>query len=85
MQMQMSDADEQSIEEHMIKLKGKSSMTQYIISKPIKWGFKACLSFASETGYAYHFKLYLGKKENTEELGIAEGVVLDLRKGLKNL
>ena len=32
----MSDADEQSIDEHMIKFKGKSSMKQYIKSKPIK-------------------------------------------------
>ncbi len=39
---------------------------------------------ASKTGYAYHFELYLGKRKNTEELGIGEGVVLGLSEGLKN-
>jgi len=36
----LSNDKEQSIDEHMIKFKGRSGMKQYIKSKPIKWGFK---------------------------------------------
>ena len=43
----------QSIDEHMIKFKGQSSIKQYIKSKPIKWGFKAWMRCASSTGYAF--------------------------------
>ena len=35
----LSNDIEQSIDEHMVKLKGRSGMKQYIKSKPIKWGF----------------------------------------------
>ena len=31
---------EQSLDEHMVKFKGRSGMKQYIKSKPIKWSFK---------------------------------------------
>ena len=36
----ISNDSEQSIDEHMVKFKGRSGMKQYIKSKPIKWGFK---------------------------------------------
>ena len=36
----LSNDSEQSIDEHMVKFKGRSGMKQYIKSKPIKWGFK---------------------------------------------
>ena len=39
-QAAMSDADQQSIDEHMTKFKGRNSCKQYIKNKPIKWGFK---------------------------------------------
>ena len=39
-QSAMSNPSIQSIDEHMIKFKGRSSMKQYIKSKPIKWEFK---------------------------------------------
>ena len=39
-QSAMSNSSMQSIDEHMIKFKGRSQMKQYIKSKPIKWGFK---------------------------------------------
>ena len=73
----------QSIDEHMIKFKGRSSMKQYIKSKPIKWGFKAWMRCASSTGYAYHFELYTGKAASSN-LPVGESVVLRLVEGLKN-
>ena len=36
----LSNANEQSTDEYMVKFKGCSGMKQYIKSKPIKWGFK---------------------------------------------
>ena len=36
----MSDAEKQSIDEHMTKFKGRMSCKQYMKNKPIKWGFK---------------------------------------------
>ena len=36
----LSNDSEQSIDEHMVKFKGRSGMKQYIKSKPVKWGFK---------------------------------------------
>ena len=53
----VSNDDSQSIDEHMVKLKGRSSMKQLVKDKPIKWGFKFWLCCASETGYLYQFDL----------------------------
>jgi len=77
-----SDEPEQSIDEHMTKFKGRSSMKQYIKSKPIKWGFKWWFRCASSSGYLYEFDLYLGRKKNSE-LNLGEGVVLTLSEKLK--
>ena len=49
----VSNGDSQNIDEHMVKFKGRSSMKQFVKSKPIKCGFKFWYSCASETGYLY--------------------------------
>ena len=36
----LSNSPVQSVDEHMCKFKGRSSMKKYIKNKPIKWGFK---------------------------------------------
>ena len=36
----LSNSPFQSVDKHMHKFKGRSSMKQYIKNKPIKWGFK---------------------------------------------
>ena len=79
----LGDDSTQSIDEHMIKFKGRSSMKQYIKSKPIKWGFKAWMRCASSTGYAYHLELYTGKAANNNA-PVGESVVLRLVEGLKD-
>ena len=63
----VSDDCTQSIDEHMVKFTGRSSMKQYVKNKPIKWGFKFWFLCANKTGYLYQLDLYLGKKEKTEE------------------
>jgi len=77
-----SDEAEQSIDEHMTKFKGRSSMKQYVKLKPIKWGFKWWFRCASSTGYLYQFDLYLGKKTITE-VNLGESVVLFLSEKLE--
>ena len=78
----MSDADRQSIDEHMTKFKGRNSCKPYIKNKPIKWGFKWWCRCSSTTGYLYEFNLYLGKKEKTE-IGLGESAVLNLSQKLE--
>ncbi|GFQ96506.1 chimeric ERCC6-PGBD3 protein [Trichonephila clavata] len=83
-QKAMNNSKRQSIDEHMIKVKGHNLMKQYIKDKPIKWGFKMWCRADSSTGYLFEFDLYTGKKMNTEvELG--ESVVLSLTEQLKGL
>ena len=57
----------QSIDEHIVKYTGWSSMKQYLKNKPFTWGFKFWFRCASKTGYLYRLDLYLGKKEKREE------------------
>ena len=59
----MSDAERQSIDEHMTEFKGRKSCKEYTKNKQIKWGFKWWCRCCSKTGYLYEFYLYLGKKE----------------------
>lgn len=79
----VSNADMQSVDEHMVKFKGRSSMKQYVKKKPIKWGFKFWFRCSSKTGYLYQLDLYLGKKDHVE-YNLGEGVVLDMCKPLEN-
>ena len=75
-----------SIDESMIKFKGRSSLKQYNPMKPIKRGYKLwCLS--DDSGYIYNFSIYCGKDEKADnktrsELGLGGEVVLSLTKDL---
>ena len=71
----LSNNKEQSIDEHMVKFKGRSDMKQCIKSKPIKWGFKFWFRCSSKTGYLYQLDIYLDKKQNTE-FNLGKEVVL---------
>ena len=77
----MSDDSEQTIDEHMVKFKGRSSMKQYLKKKPIKWGFKFWFRYASKTGYLQ--EMDLGKKQQVEH-SLGEGVVLQLSQKLND-
>ena len=80
----LSNDSEQSIDEHMVKFKGRSGMKQYIKSKSIKWGFKFCFCCSSKSGYLYQMDIYLGRKQSPEfNLGLQEEVVLQLTKDLE--
>ena len=67
-----------SVDEAMIKFKGKSKITQYIPLKPIKRGIKVWILVDSVNGYILHFKVYIGKKGDTVEENLGMKVVSEL-------
>ena len=74
----LTNSPSQSINKHISRFKGRSSIKQYIKNKPIKWSFKYWHRCDSETGYVYQLELYQGQKEK-RELNLGSSMVLDLR------
>lgn len=73
----------QSIDECMIKFKGRSTLKQYMPKKKTKKrGFKVWARCDSQTGYLFEFEIYTGKKENESETGLGAAVVKNLCKEL---
>ena len=72
-----------SIDELMVKSKGRFPMRQYIKNKPVKWGFKLWCRCDSKTGYTYRFAVYREKQgEIRSDKGLAYDVVTELVQGL---
>jgi hypothetical protein len=68
-----------SIDETMVKFKGRSSLKQYLPLKPIKRGYKIWCLCDSITGYLFNCRIYLGKEETSEkESTLGERVVFTL-------
>ena len=67
-----------SVDEAMVKFKGRSSIKQYMPKKPIKRGFKIWMLADSDSGYVTNFKVYEGKTQGTVEKGLGANVVLTL-------
>ena len=72
---------EQSVDEHMIKCKGRGIMRQHIKNKPTKWDFRMWYRCTSNTGYLYEFEIFTGRKETTD-FGLGESLVLQLTEKL---
>lgn len=70
----------QSVDETMIKFKGRSSMKQYMPAKPMKRGYKSWTR-ADESGYVCEFQLYTGKTDSVEKQ-LGSRVVKDLTREL---
>ena len=76
-----------SVDESMIKFKGRSSLKQYNPMKPIKRGYKIwCI--ADDSGYVYTANLYTGKESNCPKrvktpLGMGGDVVVTLSEPFK--
>ncbi|XP_049304776.1 piggyBac transposable element-derived protein 3-like [Bactrocera dorsalis] len=67
--------EHQSIDEQMIKFKGRHSLKQYLPMKPNKWGFTR----AGVSGIVYDFALYVGDGTCPSfGLGISSDIVLYL-------
>ena len=75
----------QSIDESMVKFKGRSMFRQTMKGKPIKSGFKIWSRCCSR-GYTYNFEIYhgarIGETLKDSNFTMVEGVVLDLCKPL---
>jgi hypothetical protein len=76
--------EHQSIDEQMIPFTGKSSLKQYIKSKPKKWGYKVWMR-SSVSGYMHEFEIYQGSNGNRPEkvLSVCADVVLRLSEKIK--
>jgi len=67
----------QSIDESIVKFKGRSILKQYNPMKPIKRGYKLWVR-ADKTGYICEFQVYKGKIDKTSETNLDGRVVTDL-------
>lgn len=72
------DSTFQSIDETMVKFKGRSSLKQYLPLKPIKRGIKLLSRCDSLTGYCYDLNVYAGKEVEQMEGTFGERVVTEL-------
>ena len=71
-----------TIDESMIKFKGRSSIKQYLPLKSIKRGYKVWCLCNPITAYLFNYQIYLGKEETSEkEIHLGERVVFDLISG----
>lgn len=68
-----------TVDESMVKFKGRLGFRQYLPLKPIKWGIKVWVMAESSTGYCANFQVYSGR-EGPAEKGLAHRVVMDLTK-----
>ena len=67
-----------SIDERMIRFKGRQVMKVYIKNKPVKWGFKSFTLCDSHNAYQCYFELYTGEKRQVSEHGQTHDLVLRL-------
>ena len=62
---------ENSVDEAMVKFKGRSLLKQYMPKKPIKRGYKVWCMCDAHNGFTCSFQVYLGATDSAEkELGI---------------
>ena len=70
-----------TVDESMVKFKGRLGFRQYLPLKPVKWGVKVWVMAESSTDYCSTFQVYTGKDTaGTTEKGLAHRVVMDLTK-----
>ena len=73
---------ENSIDEAMIRFKGRSSLKQYLPLKPIKRGIKTWVRADSTNGYISEFEIYTGKEGDQPTRNLGENVVKKLSQTL---
>ncbi len=82
-----SPSRHQSIDESMVLFKGRHSIKQYNLMKPIKRGYKLWCR-AEMSGYLSEFQVYQGKTESkssdSQSLGLGGRVVMDLSEKIHN-
>lgn len=72
-----------TVDEQLVPFRGRCPFTQYIPSKPAKYGMKIWILCDSETYYAYNLEMYIGRNRNCQpEVKQGERVVLSLTENL---
>ena len=72
-----------SIDERMVRNKGRYAFRQYIKDKPTKWGMKIWVIADAITGYTYDFEVYTGKTGTPiSNNGLGYDVVMRLMKSI---
>ncbi|XP_051170470.1 piggyBac transposable element-derived protein 4-like [Leptopilina boulardi] len=75
-------SENQSVDESMVKFKGRSSMKQYLPNKPIKRGYKIWVR-SDQSAFVCQFQIYTGKEKNSKkEDNLGNRVVTDLTRTL---
>lgn len=67
-----------SVDERMVKSKGRSGIRQYMKDKVTKWGYKLWVLADPGTGYTVRFSVYTGKRDQPGPHGLAFDVVCQL-------
>ena len=67
-----------SVDEAMVKFRGRLSFRQYLPAKPTKYGIKVWMRADPKNGFVNEFQVYTGREENNREVGLATRVVLDM-------
>ena len=76
-----------SIDEAMIKYKGRLGFKQYMKAKPTKWGIKVFVLSDATNGYVSRFQVYTGKNSTLstgDDHGLCTKAVLSLRQGIED-
>ena len=67
-----------SVDEAMVKGKGRNPLKQYMPMKPVKRGSKLWCMGCSCCAYLWDFQIYTGKEKNSVEKNLSSRVVCDL-------
>lgn len=66
-----------TVDESMVKYKGRLGFRQYLPMKPVKWGIKVWVMAESKTGYVTHFQVYTCAIQGKTEKDLAHRIVSD--------
>ncbi|XP_041961435.1 piggyBac transposable element-derived protein 4-like [Alosa sapidissima] len=73
-----------SVDERMVKSKGRSGFKQYMKGKPTPWGFKLWVIATSDSGYTLDFNVYTGSRDG-RVTDLASKVVEELVQPFKGM
>lgn len=73
-----------TIDEQMLPYHGKHPAKQFMLNKPVKFGYKLWV-LASSDGYPFHLEVYTGKDTSFEEYSLGERVVRKLLNTVENV
>lgn len=72
-----------TVDEQLLPFRGRTQFTQYIPSKPAKYGIKLWVAADAETYYAYNMQVYVGRDRNcAPEVNQGSRVVLEMTEGI---